>query len=160
MSSNTKAFLINGYRTAHQHKPKSMNKSTWHEKHINTMSFGDRLADSVAAGMGSWRFIIVQTIVVIVWMMLNVLAFIYHWDPYPFILLNLIFSTQAAYAAPIIMMSQNRQSQRDRVQAQEDYRTNFEAKQEIESIQIQIKNLEVEKLDKIIYMLEELRKTR
>ncbi|MEO7536930.1 MAG: DUF1003 domain-containing protein, partial [Ferruginibacter sp.] len=83
-----------------------------------------------------------------------------HWDPYPFILLNLIFSTQAAYAAPIIMMSQNRQSQRDRVQAAEDYQTNFEAKEEIEAIQLQIKTLEVEKLDKIIHMLEELKKTR
>ena len=137
-----------------------MNKHTWHDKHFSSLNFGDRLADLVAAGMGSWRFIIIQTIIVVVWMILNVVAFIFHWDPYPFILLNLIFSTQAAYAAPIIMMSQNRQSQRDRVQAAEDYQTNFEAKEEIEAIQLQIKTLEVEKLDKIIHMLEELKKTR
>jgi uncharacterized membrane protein len=136
-----------------------MNKKNWHDRHFQMLTFGDRLADSVAIGMGSWRFIIIQTVFVLVWMTLNVVGIIYHWDPYPFILLNLIFSTQAAYAAPIIMMSQNRQSQRDRIQAQEDYQTNIEAKEEIEALQQQIKNLEVEKLDKIILMLEELKKT-
>jgi len=94
-----------------------MAQKTWHEKHKEKSSFGDRLADSVANGMGSWRFIIWQTIIVLLWMTLNVIGIINHWDPYPFILLNLIFSTQAAYAAPIIMMSQNRQNQRDREQA-------------------------------------------
>ena len=87
---------------------------------------------------------------------MNIVGFVAHWDVYPFILLNLIFSTQAAYAAPIIMMSQNRQSQRDRIQAQEDYQTNIDAKKEIEALQIQIKNLETKKLDKIILMLEEM----
>ena len=90
-------------------------------------------------------------------MLLNVVGFLRHWDAYPFILLNLIFSTQAAYAAPIIMMSQNRQSQRDRIQAQEDYQTNIEAKKEIEALQLQIEKLEIQKLDKIIQMLEELK---
>ena len=135
-----------------------MNKSTWHDRHVTSLTIGDRLADSVARGMGSWRFIIIQSVFVIIWMSLNVIAFIQHWDPYPFILLNLIFSTQAAYAAPIIMMSQNRQSQRDRLQAQEDYQTNIEAKEEIEALQVQIKNLETEKLDKIIRMIEDLKK--
>ena len=60
-------------------------------------------------------------------MSLNVAGFFYHWDAYPFILLNLLFSTQAAYAAPIIMMAQNRQNERDRVQAQKDYETNTQA---------------------------------
>jgi len=108
--------------------------------------------------MGSWRFIIIQSIFVVIWMALNVIGFIYHLDAYPFILLNLIFSTQAAYAAPIIMMSQNRQSQRDRIQAQEDYRTNFEAKLEIEALQRHLNKLETEKLDKIILVLEEMKK--
>ena len=134
-----------------------MNKGTWHAKHVETFTFGDRLADSVAKGMGSWRFIILQSVFVLTWMSLNIVGFINHWDAYPFILLNLIFSTQAAYAAPIIMMSQNRQSQRDRIQAQDDYQTNLEAKKEIEAIQRQISNLEIKKLDKIILMLEELK---
>jgi uncharacterized membrane protein len=135
-----------------------INHKNWHEKHIETLGFGSRLADAVAKGMGSWKFIILQTILVILWMGLNIVGFFYHWDVYPFILLNLLFSTQAAYAAPIIMMSQNRQSERDRLQAQADYQTNIEAKQEIEALTIMLNRLEVEKLDKIIAMLEEMKK--
>ena len=137
-----------------------MSQSNWHDKHTDTLTASDKIADAVAKGMGSWRFIILQSIFVVIWMALNVLAFIQHWDAYPFILLNLIFSTQAAYAAPIIMMSQNRQSQRDRAQAQEDYQTNIEAKKEIEDLQLQISNLETQKLDKIIVMLEEMKKNK
>lgn len=130
---------------------------TWHEKHESSLSFGDRLSDLVANGMGSWRFIIIQTVFVLIWMGLNVVGYIFHWDAYPFILLNLIFSTQAAYAAPIIMMSQNRQSKRDRIQAQEDYQTNIDAKKEIEALQIHLNAIETQKLDKIILMLEEIK---
>lgn len=134
-----------------------MKQITWHDKHIDASTVGDRLADAVAKGMGSWRFIIIQSIIVLIWMGLNIVGFIHHWDAYPFILLNLVFSTQAAYAAPIIMMSQNRQSQRDRVQAQDDYQTNIDAKLEIEALQRQIQRLEEHKLDKILVMLEELK---
>jgi uncharacterized membrane protein len=132
----------------------------WHDKHTETLGFGSRLADSVAKGMGSWKFIILQTIMVILWMGLNLVGFFYHWDVYPFILLNLLFSTQAAYAAPIIMMSQNRQSERDRMQAQADYQTNIEAKEEIEALTLILNKLDVEKLDKIIALLEEMKKTK
>lgn len=130
----------------------------WHEKHIETLSLGSRLADSVAKGMGSWKFIILQTVLVVLWMSLNIVGFFYHWDVYPFILLNLLFSTQAAYAAPIIMMSQNRQNERDRLQAQADYQTNIDAKLEIDALTIKLHQLDVEKLDKIIAMLEEMKK--
>mgnify|MGYP000893400139 CR=1 FL=1 len=134
--------------------------TTWHDKHLETSSLGQRLADSVASGMGSWRFIIIQTIIVLVWMSLNILGFVKHWDAYPFILLNLLFSTQAAYAAPIIMMAQNRQSDRDRAQAQADYQTNLDAKMEIEALQKHLSLIETEKLDKIISMLEEMRQSK
>lgn len=130
----------------------------WHRKHLEESGFGGRLADAVAKGMGSWKFIIIQTIFVGLWMGLNVIGYIYHWDAYPFILLNLVFSTQAAYAAPIIMMSQNRQSDRDRLQAQADYQTNIEAKEKIEALALLISTIEMEKLDKIIAMLEEMKK--
>jgi len=133
-------------------------KNNWHAKHVESLPLGDRLADAVANGMGSWRFIIIQTILVILWMTLNLVAFFYHWDVYPFILLNLLFSTQAAYAAPIIMMSQNRQNERDRHHAQADYQTNLEAKVEIEALQKSLNTMEIEKLDKIIKMIEELKK--
>ncbi|SDT69408.1 Protein of unknown function [Mucilaginibacter mallensis] len=130
----------------------------WHQRHTDSLAFGQRLADSVATGMGSWRFIIIQTVIVIIWMGLNVVGFVYHWDAYPYILLNLLFSTQAAYAAPIIMMAQNRQNQRDRAQADEDFRTNVEAKKEIEQLQILLNKIEIDKLDKIITMLEQMDK--
>ncbi|MEI7688867.1 MAG: DUF1003 domain-containing protein [Candidatus Nomurabacteria bacterium] len=133
-------------------------KVTWHDKHKQSMTFGDRIADSVANNMGSWRFIIIQTIFVICWMVLNVIAFMNHWDPYPFILLNLIFSTQAAYAAPIIMMAQNRQNERDRHQALSDFETNLKAKLEIERLQTEISRMDDEKLEKIIQLISELKK--
>ncbi len=133
------------------------NGKTWHEKHTESRTFGSRLADSVASGMGSWKFIIIQTALVVLWMGLNLIGLIYHWDAYPFILLNLLFSTQAAYAAPIIMMSQNRQNERDRLHAEEDYKTNIAAKKEIEALTKILNKLEVDKLDKIIAMLEELK---
>ena len=136
------------------------NKKNWHIKHVESMSFGNRIADSVAKGMGSWNFIIIQTVLVVVWMTLNMIGFMYHWDVYPFILLNLLFSTQAAYAAPIIMMSQNRQNERDRMHAEEDYQTNIDAKKEIEALAVLLKNIEVEKLDKIIKMMEEMKPTK
>jgi len=132
-------------------------KKTWHQHHADTMSFGQQLADKVASGMGAWRFIIYQSIIVLAWLALNVIGIIRHWDPYPFILLSLLFSAQAAYAAPIIMMSQNRQSERDRIQAHADYETNRMAKQEIENLQVHLSSIEMEKLDKIIRILEEIR---
>ena len=129
----------------------------WHQKHNENLTLGSQLADSVARNMGSWRFIIIQTIVVVIWMALNVVAFVSHWDVYPFILLNLLFSTQAAYAAPIIMMSQNRQNERDREQALADYQTNIDAKLEIEALSEKLNKIETEKLDKIILLLEKLK---
>jgi uncharacterized membrane protein len=131
--------------------------TNWHDDHVESLTFGAKLADNVATEMGSWRFIIIQTLIVVVWMGLNFAGFIYHWDPYPFILLNLLFSTQAAYAAPIIMMSQNRQSERDRKHAEADYRTNLATKFEIESLTIQLNKLEVEKFDKILQIITEIK---
>lgn len=102
---------------------------------------GQRIADSVAAGMGSWRFIIIQSLVMVAWVALNVTAYIQHWDPYPFILLNLALSFQAAYAAPFIMMSQNRQQDVDRKAAQNDYQINVKAELEIELLHQKIDQL-------------------
>jgi uncharacterized membrane protein len=78
-------------------------------------NLGERAADKVAELLGSWRGLAVMTLFIVLWISLNTLPLIYHWDPMPFILLNLVFSTQAFYAAPIILMSQNRQATRDRV---------------------------------------------
>lgn len=83
--------------------------------HIDEATFGERLADRVASVMGSWRFLIIQSIIIAAWVVLNVVGFISHWDPYPFILLNLCFSLQAAYTGPILLVAGNRQAQLDRL---------------------------------------------
>jgi uncharacterized membrane protein len=99
-----------------------------------TLTAGQRIADTVAATMGSWRFIIIQSAILFVWIVLNVTAYVERWDPYPFILLNLALSFQAAYAAPFIMMSQNRQQDIDRQAAENDYQVNVKAELEIELV--------------------------
>ena len=96
------------------------------------LTLGQRVADIVAATMGSWRFIIIQSAFLVLWIILNVTAYVQNWDPYPFILLNLALSFQAAYAAPFIMMSQNRQQDIDRKAAETDHRINIKAELEIE----------------------------
>lgn len=128
---------------------------TWYEEQRESRSFGDRLADNVANGMGSWKFIIIQTLIVIGWMFFNYIALVKHWDPYPFILLNLLFSTQSAYAAPIIMMSQNRQADRDRAEALAGYQTDLETKKGMEELTARLHEIALnDKLDKILALLE------
>lgn len=122
---------------------------TWHEQHRSDYSVGQRIADGTAKVLGSWPFIIGQTVFVGVWIVLNILAFARHWDPYPFILLNLMFSVQAAYAAPVIMMSQNRAADRDRYQAQADYETNVKAEQLTEELLERLNGLEA-RLDRVL----------
>jgi uncharacterized membrane protein len=82
-------------------------------------AFG-RFAEAMARFLGTGRFIVGQTVFVVVWIVINTLGAIHHWDPYPFILLNLAFSTQAAYAAPLILLAQNRQDDRDRANIERD----------------------------------------
>lgn len=98
------------------------------------MTLGQKIADGVAATMGSWRFIIIQSTILAAWIILNVTAILNHWDPYPFILLNLMLSFQAAYAAPFIMMSQNRQAAKDRLMAESDYHCNIKGEVEVRNI--------------------------
>jgi uncharacterized membrane protein len=114
-------------------------------------TFGDRLSDKVASVVGSWRFILIQSTIIAIWIIFNVNIpesgllvgkFLIHpWDPYPFIFLNLPLSFQAAYTAPIIMMSQNRQSRIDREGAEEDYRVNREAKADVEHIKQELRRV-------------------
>jgi uncharacterized membrane protein len=105
------------------------------------LTIGQRIADTVAATMGSWRFIIIQSVLLLAWIALNVTAYVQQWDPYPFILLNLALSFQAAYAAPFIMMSQNRQQDVDRKQAENDFKINVKAELEIELLHQKIDQL-------------------
>jgi uncharacterized membrane protein len=99
--------------------PRGRGRSLANFLRLNPDAVG-QFAEGIARFLGTGRFLAVQTIIVIVWITLNVAAVRLRWDPYPFILLNLAFSTQAAYAAPLILLAQNRQADRDRVQAEED----------------------------------------
>jgi uncharacterized membrane protein len=98
------------------------------------MTVGQKVADTVAATVGSWRFIIIQSCILAIWLALNITGIVFRWDPYPFILLNLMLSFQAAYAAPFVMMSQNRQSEKDRLTAQNDYLINCKGEEEVRFI--------------------------
>ncbi|MEI7846122.1 MAG: DUF1003 domain-containing protein [Chloroflexota bacterium] len=106
------------------------------------LTLGQRVADTVADTMGSWPFIITQTTILAIWITLNATAWINHWDPYPFILLNLTLSFQAAYAAPFIMMSQNRQASKDRIAAEIDHQVNAKAELEVGLLLKRIDDLE------------------
>jgi uncharacterized membrane protein len=97
-------------------------------------TFGERVADQFAAVVGSWPFIVAQTAVFAAWVVVNVVAWSLRWDPYPFILLNLVLSFQAAYASPIIMMSQNRQSRLSEQRNRLDLQINLLAEQETTEI--------------------------
>lgn len=126
-----------------------------------TLSRGQRIADAVASTMGSWKFIIIQSTLLLAWVTLNVTAWQKHWDPYPFILLNLALSFQAAYAAPFIMMSQNRQQEVDRTSAENDHQVNLKAELEIELVHKKLNELrekEVMYLTKAVSDLTELLK--
>jgi uncharacterized membrane protein len=130
---------------------------SWHRTHLENSSMGARVADRVAGFIGSWQFIIIQSVIFLIWVVINTLWLFtaYQFDPYPFILFNLFMSAEAAYSSPLILMSQNRQTERDRAQAQHDYETNVAAKEEIETILRELGRLEVEKLDKILALLKQ-----
>lgn len=125
--------LLREHRRTHrrQHPPR-VAVTAEHFEDLPPPTRGQRMADRVARTVGSWRFILIQSGLIAVWMTGNVLTGPHAWDPYPFILLNLLLSFQAAYTAPAIMMSQNRQSELDRKHAESDYEVNVKAELEIE----------------------------
>ena len=107
----------------------------------NKLSVGDRIADKVAEFGGSWRFIIIFGSILLVWIVLNTTIALLRFDPPPFILLNLVLSCVAAMQAPVIMMSQNRQEAKDRLRAEQDFRTNLKAELEVRNLNTKIDEL-------------------
>jgi len=99
------------------------------------LTFGQRSADWIAQWAGSWAFIIIIVIFISAWIILNLVAYSNHWDPWPFILLNLVLACLTAIQAPIILMSQNREAQKDRLRAQYDYTVDKKAEKEIQKVQ-------------------------
>jgi len=108
---------------------------------MNWKNFGITLADNVASFVGSWKFIIWQTVILVIWGAANVLN-ITHFDPYPFILMNLLLSSQAAYATPMILMSSNRQAVKDREELLKDLRVDQESNEMLKSILTLLKKVE------------------
>lgn len=117
------------------------------------LPLGARLADAVAAAVGSWRFIMLQTTLLLAWIAANAALGASAWDPFPFILLNLLLSFQAAYTAPIIMMSQNRQADLDREGAVADYQVNLRAEAEIALLHEKLDLLREQQLAEVTAML-------
>jgi uncharacterized membrane protein len=122
----------------------------WHQKDESKRSFGDQVADTVANFVGSWPFILLHVLWFSVWILVPI-------EPFPYGLLTMTVSLEAIFLTTLIMMSENRQADRDRTQAEADYETNVKAKEEIEELQTRLARIEDEKLDKIIRLLEERR---
>jgi len=124
----------------------------------DTRTFGQRLADRIATFGGSWTFIIVFGIVLLAWTGLNSLVLVRRhesWDPYPYILLNLFLSMLAALQAPVIMMSQNRQAAKDRLDAAHDYEVNLKAELEIQALHAKIDELRARHWKELVEMQEQ-----
>ena len=117
------------------------------------LTLGERLSDLVAATVGSWRFILIQSGLLLAWLIANAAFGGNAWDPYPFILLNLMLSFQAAYTAPIIMMSQNRQSDIDRIRSIADYQVNIRSEAEISLLHEKIDLLREQQVAELITLL-------
>jgi uncharacterized membrane protein len=97
-------------------------------------SFSQKAAEWIAVVIGSWRFLIIQSLLLTAWFFLNSVSGLSHWDPYPFIFMNLVLSLQAAYTASVVMISENRQNERDRLQARIDFEINQKAEEEVRAI--------------------------
>jgi uncharacterized membrane protein len=117
------------------------------------LSLGERLSDLVAETVGSWRFILIQSGLLLAWLIANIASGGNAWDPYPFILLNLMLSFQAAYTAPIIMMSQNRQADIDRIRSIADYQVNIRAEAEISLLHEKLDLLREQQVAELISLL-------
>lgn len=134
---------ILGRRTVRlEHAIKKTRSKDVNELHSDQLRFGERVADWFATLIGSWPFILVQSGILATWVFLNIIGWVKPWDPYPFILLNLALSFQAAYAGPIIMMSQNRQGDKDRLAAAVDHEVNLKSEMEVSLLFKRVDDLE------------------
>ncbi|MCC5638123.1 DUF1003 domain-containing protein [Nostoc sp. CHAB 5844] len=132
-----------------QHTEKVPNAST------EQLTRGQRLADKLASHVGSWKFLICQSTILAGWVGMNLTPGVPHWDESPFIMLNLVFSFASAYTAPIVLMSQNRQSDTDRRNAEIDHQVNLRASQNIELLHQKLDELHAEKLNELTQIIKE-----
>ena len=118
------------------------------------LTFGDRMADGIAKFAGSWTFILIFVSCLLLWIVVNTIVLSRAFDPYPFILLNLILSCVAAIQAPVIMMSQNRQEEKDRIRAENDYQVNLKAEIEIKILHEKLNHLITDQWDRLVEIQE------
>jgi uncharacterized membrane protein len=140
----------------HTHLRAALSRARERRRGVGTApgpTLGERFSDLVAAIVGSWRFILIQSGLLLTWLLVNVALGGGAWDPYPFILLNLMLSFQAAYTAPIIMMSQNRQADIDRLRSIADYQVNIRAEAEISLLHEKIDLLREQQVAELISLL-------
>ncbi len=126
-----------------------MDKSLHHHEY----RFGKRASEKIASIVGSWTFLIVQTAIIIIWLVVNAFRFFYHWDEYPFAFLDTFVDLVAVSLAPILLMTQNRVEERDRRKMEMDYLTDKKEAKEVDEIKTQLNRIEKEKLDKIMEIL-------
>lgn len=138
------------YSYANDHEVRNVN-----EVHEAALTPGQRLADLISQAVGSWRFILIQSCLLVLWIIYNVLT-AKPFDPFPFILLNLMLSFQAAYTGPVVMMSQNRQAEKDRLIAHSDYEVNLTADHEIRLMMDHLK-LQDDLMGELLLEIRELR---
>jgi uncharacterized membrane protein len=111
---------------------------------------GITLADAVVTFIGSWTFIILQTFIVTIWIIINIVSYVHHYDPYPFILLNLFFSTEAAYATPLILMANIQQGNKDSAKLSKDLELDSETNKILKSVEKLLKEVQTDiTLDKV-----------
>jgi uncharacterized membrane protein len=130
-----------------------------HPPQKKPLTFGQRLADSMASKVGSWAFLIGQTTVLAGWVGANLMPGVPHWDQSPFIMLNLVFSFASAYTAPVVLMSQNRQSEEDRENAQHNYQVTLQAAQNIELLHKKLDAEYTKKLDELTMLIQQQQQT-
>ncbi len=130
-----------------RHEKVSRNVIAIHEEQL---TFGQRVSDRLAQTAGSWGFIFSFALVLGIWVLINTIALFHHFDEYPYILLNLFLSMLAAIQAPVIMMSQNRTEQRDRLHAENDYEVNLKAEIEIEQLHSKLDELREKQWEELI----------
>jgi len=140
-------LLKNGKAQVSEKEKQKLERQKQQEKLMHPVftakaTLGEKAADLLTKWAGSWVFILSFMVCMVLWVILNTITLVTHWDPVPFRLLNLMLSLLAAFQAPIILMSQNRQSQKDRIRAEYDYSVNRHAAREVEQIDKQLDRIE------------------
>ena len=125
----------------------------WHKAHKDSLTAGERAADKLRNGMGSWKFVFSFIIFMIIWAILNTVAGVHHWDIYPFILLNLFLSMLAGLQGAILLIAAKRADSISAVMAESDYRTNVEVQHQVEEL-ITINKQQLEMIEQLLSILE------